>query len=190
MGEKKTLDLIECLDVIEGLLKLSVSREQQIVQLTEENTQLKAQLNQGAQQPAGKPEEAPPLGESKSHKVLIIDDCESMRSNLANIFRSRGFEVVGEIKGGADILKMCRKHKPSIVTLNTSLDSADWYEVTRAIKNLDPHATVILISDIANELELLKAVQAGASDVIAKPVNSERLMKVVDILTAQRSLAR
>ncbi len=189
MVEKKTLDLLECLDVIEGLLKLSVSREQQIVQLTEENTQLKAQLNQGAQ-PAGKPEEAPPLNGSKSHKVLIIDDCESMRSNLANIFRSRGFEVIGEIKGGADIIKMCRKHKPSIVTLNTSLDSADWYEVTKAIKNLDPHAAVILISDIANELELLKAVQAGASDVIAKPVNSERLMKVVNILTAPQSLAR
>jgi two-component system, chemotaxis family, chemotaxis protein CheY len=50
--------------------------------------------------------------------VLICDDALFMRSMLADILRSAGFEVVGEAQTGTEAVRQYRALHPDLVTMD------------------------------------------------------------------------
>jgi len=105
-------------------------------------------------------------------KILIVDDhhvvLEGIRRTLV---KEQGLVIVGETVDGRDIIQLCEKLKPDIVTMDIRMPVMDGLEATRAIMSLNPIPIVVISSSVSDkELQItFRAIEAGAMTVIEKP---------------------
>ena len=108
-------------------------------------------------------------------KVLIVDDAAFMRVSIRNIVSKNGFEVVGEAENGAVAVQKYAELQPDIVTMDITMPEMDGLEALKAIRKMDPGATVIMISALGQESMVRDAVLSGAKGFVVKPFKEETI---------------
>ena len=59
-------------------------------------------------------------------RVLLVDDQELIRAGLRGILRSRfGFEIVGELGDGAEVVPVVEELRPDIVVMDIRMPGTD-----------------------------------------------------------------
>lgn len=170
------------LDVMEGLLKLCMEREEEIARLSKELQDLKKSQANMATALNDQQKKHHAHGDQKG--VLVVDASEFMRSRLVNLLSTNGYRVVGEADNGLKAIALFKELHPSIVTMDIDMPVMDGYEATRQIRRIDPNAKVIVISQILDRSMILNALDAGAVDFLVKPVPIERLLQLLCKLVA------
>lgn len=110
-------------------------------------------------------------------KVLIVDDAAFMRMMLKDILTKNGYEVIGEAPNGAKAVEMYKVDKPDVVTMDITMPEMDGIEALKAIKAVDPGATVIMCSAMGQQAMVMEAIKSGAKDFIVKPFQPERVIE-------------
>ena len=119
-----------------------------------------------------------PLPSNK--RVLIVDDDESIRSGLKELFESEGYEVDTAV-GGFEAGVLLQMKKPSVIILDLVMPGMDGFEVCEYIsqqKSLK-HTMVIVLTGYPSKDNIKKAKEAGANKCIAKPVDNLVILKEV-----------
>ncbi|MFH2092388.1 MAG: SLC13 family permease [Pseudomonadota bacterium] len=80
---------------------------------------------------------------NKSIKVLLIDDEDRFRENLAKQLSNRGFYVL-DASNGEDAIKIIRHENPQVVILDQKMPGMDGIQTLREIKTLRPEVQVIM----------------------------------------------
>ncbi|MEQ8845990.1 MAG: chemotaxis-specific protein-glutamate methyltransferase CheB [Phycisphaerales bacterium] len=104
-------------------------------------------------------------------RVLIVDDSRFMRSALRRVLDGQnGIVVVGEASNGQEGVDLAADLKPDVVTLDVEMPVLDGLGALRKIvKSTSPPAVLMCSSLTAEGSDAaLKALAAGAADVIAK----------------------
>jgi len=115
--------------------------------------------------------------------ILIVDDEEMVVDVMGEILKSRGFDT----ESASDGLEGLRKAKdalPDIVLLDYSMPQLNGVETCRRLK-ADPSTKsipVVMFTSSRDPDIRIHALQAGANDFLAKPVNSTELVVRVDNL--------
>ena len=112
---------------------------------------------------------------SESRRVLVVDDVEQNVAMLASMVRSLGHEAT-TAGGGLEALQQLDKGI-DLVLLDVMMPGLDGFEVTRRVR-ADPATRdlpVIMVTVLDSREDRVKAVAAGASDFIAKPVDKTEL---------------
>ena len=110
-------------------------------------------------------------------KVLIIDDSATSRNIIRDYVVQNGHEVVGEAANGAEGLSKYEELNPDVVILDIILPVMNGFECLKAIKDINPHAMVLMCSGISKTKEdIIHALKMGALDYVIKP-SSVREMK-------------
>ena len=127
-----------------------------------------------------------------SYTVLIIDDEENARKNIAEYLDSSGFEVLqaGSIKEGKVIIK---KGIADIVLLDVQLPDGFGTDLLREINSQPVRLPVILITGYGNIEMAVEAMKSGAHDFLTKPiVDLENLIssikRAAEIIQMRREL--
>jgi len=107
--------------------------------------------------------------------IMIVDDTAFTRLVLRNMFESLGFEVIAEADTGEDAVKNYCLYKPALVLMDISMPGMNGLIASRKIVEMDRDAKIIICSAVVHRETVIKAVQAGARDFIAKPLNMERI---------------
>lgn len=113
-------------------------------------------------------------------RVLIVDDAIFMRMKLRDILEKGGFEVVAEAQNGLEAVDKYKTEMPDIVTLDITMPEMDGITALKKIKLIDPGAKVIMCSAMGQQSMVMDAIQAGASDFIVKPFETERVLQSVN----------
>ena len=113
-------------------------------------------------------------------RVLIVDDAIFMRMKLRDILEKGGFEVVAEAQNGLEAVDKYKTEMPDIVTLDITMPEMDGITALKKIKIIDPAAKVIMCSAMGQQSMVMDAIQAGASDFIVKPFETERVLQSVN----------
>ena len=113
-------------------------------------------------------------------RVLIVDDAIFMRMKLRDILEKGGFEVVAEAQNGLEAVDKYKTEMPDIVTLDITMPEMDGITALKKIKIIDPGAKVIMCSAMGQQSMVMDAIQAGASDFIVKPFETERVLQSVN----------
>jgi signal transduction histidine kinase/DNA-binding response OmpR family regulator len=110
--------------------------------------------------------------------VLVIDDNHHDRKFLHRYLTGEGYNVVMAINGKQG-LQLAKEIVPDMITLDVMMPEMDGWETLVALKN-DPFLLNIpvVMSSIIEDRHLAQTL--GAVDYLAKPVDKERLLKVVD----------
>lgn len=100
--------------------------------------------------------------------VLIVDDSDFMRNLLREILEG-DYQIVAEAENGVEAVEFYEEYEPDVVMMDIVMPIRDGIEATKAIKQTDPSATVIMCTSVGQEEQMKNAVRAGASGYITKP---------------------
>jgi two-component system, NtrC family, nitrogen regulation response regulator NtrX len=110
-----------------------------------------------------------------TRRILVIDDEAPIRSALAQLLEYEGYDVHAAADGRAGIAEY-RTFRPHLVFCDVKMAGMDGLEVLRALKTEDARALVVMISGHATLQTAVEATQAGAYDVLEKPLDTDRIL--------------
>lgn len=115
-----------------------------------------------------------------SPKVLIIEDDQSLNTQLSEILIGRGF-CVKQCFDGESGLEKALDEKFDLILLDVLLPKLDGFSVLKRLRN--HRATpVMIVTACGAEEERIKGFNQGADDYLPKPFNIEELTLRIDAL--------
>lgn len=121
-------------------------------------------------------------------RILVVDDEPGIRHALSQLLEYEGYEV-HTAGGGSEGLALYEKVKPHLVFLDVKMAGIDGLEVLKRLRQLDPVATVVMISGHATIQTAVEATQLGAYDILEKPLDTDRVLVLLRNALAQRNLS-
>ncbi len=117
----------------------------------------------------------------RGRKALVIDDDIRNVFALTSMLEHHGMKVVYAENGRAGLERLHQHPNTDLVLLDIMMPEMDGYETARAIRSLPRFAHLPIISLTAQAMtgDREKAIDAGASDYIAKPVDVDELMSMM-----------
>ena len=106
--------------------------------------------------------------------ILIVEDIELNLDLLSQILEDDYKLLVA--RDGEQAVTLTREHTPDLVLMDISLPVMDGYEATRRIRQLFPELPVIGLSAHAMQGDAEKALAAGCTDYLTKPVDDDLLL--------------
>jgi signal transduction histidine kinase/CheY-like chemotaxis protein len=130
--------------------------------------------------PAATASEAEPI----SGHVLVIDDDVEVRDLLGKLLTARGFTVTVAASGREGIRVATQLH-PDLVSVATHMPDLDGWSVLHALKGSPDlqDVRVVLTAVFANKN---RAWSVAANDYLTKPIDRQRLARVVTAAQARR----
>jgi DNA-binding NtrC family response regulator len=132
-----------------------------------------------------------PITDHKSHMpsfpVLLVEDKESLRAMLRHALEGQGHVVI-EAGSEAEALEQLRRARPAVVLTDLKLPDGDGLGVLRAAKELDAQVPVVVMTAYGSIQDAVLAMKEGAMDFLAKPVDPDHLLLLVERAIAQRRM--
>ncbi len=107
-------------------------------------------------------------------KILVVDDCQTTRKILGLYLKSKGFDVVAA-ENGLDAIEKLASHDVNLIMSDLNMPYMDGIELVKNLK-ADPnlsHIPILMVTTEADPDERQKAMEAGASAYLVKPVTAE-----------------
>jgi len=124
--------------------------------------------------------------------VFIVDDEKNIRRTVRMVLEGEGFNVE-EASSGEEALARLPDIGADVMLLDVQLpgiSGLDAIERISKLKSLEPQPTVIIISGHATLPDAVRAVKAGAYEVLEKPLDRERLMVTLRNALERRAMVR
>jgi DNA-binding NtrC family response regulator len=122
-----------------------------------------------------------------SFPVLLVEDKDSLRTMLRHALEAHGHVVV-EARDEPEAVEQLRKARPAVVLTDLQLPSGDGFGVLKAAKDLDPELPVVVMTAFGSIQDAVRAMREGAMDFLAKPVDPDHLLLMVERAIAQRRM--
>jgi len=110
-----------------------------------------------------------------SRRVLVVDDEKGIREALQQLLEYEKIEVQACASGG-EALQRYPEFRPHLVLLDVKMQGMDGLETLRKLRELDPHAQVVMISGHGSIQTAVEATQLGAYDFLEKPLDTDRIL--------------
>lgn len=118
-----------------------------------------------------------------SHRILVCDDDDAVRSSLGFLLTKAGYAVVFASKP-EDIINCIRESTFDLVLLDMnfslSINGEEGIEILRKIKVLKPAIPVVLMTAWASVELAVRGIKLGAADFVTKPWNNLQLIKIIE----------
>jgi DNA-binding NtrC family response regulator len=122
-----------------------------------------------------------------SFPVLLVEDRDSLRGMLRHALEAQGHVVV-EARDEPEAIQHLRQSRPAVVLTDLKLPTGDGFGVLRAAKELDPELQVVVMTAYGRIQDAVTAMKEGAMDFLAKPVDPDHLVLMVERAIAQRRM--
>ena len=110
-----------------------------------------------------------------SRRVLVVDDEKGIREALTQVLEYEDIEVRA-CGSGSEALQLYAELRPHLVLLDVKMQGMDGLETLRKLRELDPHAQVVMISGHGSIQTAVEATQLGAYDFLEKPLDTNRIL--------------
>lgn len=110
---------------------------------------------------------------------LVCDDSILARKQLKDIINSLGSPIILEAANGQLAIDMYKEHKPDLTFVDIVMPVKDGNAAITEIIAYDPDAAIFVASSVGTQSELKKALEAGASDFIQKPIDKDQVIDLI-----------
>ena len=127
--------------------------------------------------------------------VLIVDDDPVSLQFLSDALASLPDIQVRAFEHGAALLEAARAERPDLIITDMQMPEVDGLAILRAFASAgyEPAVPIVVITGSANREARRQALQLGASDFLAKPLDQDeirvRCRNLVNLTRAQRALS-
>jgi CheY-like chemotaxis protein len=113
--------------------------------------------------------------------VLLVDDDARNIFALSSVLERRGMNVLTAMTGGEAISRLETTPDVAIVLMDIMMPQMDGYQTMEVIRANPAYRRLPIIALTAKAMkgDREKCLEAGASDYLAKPVNTEQLLSAL-----------
>ncbi len=122
-------------------------------------------------------------------KVYIVDDDSAVRSSLLLLVRSRGFDVE-TYATASEFLELYDSARPGCLVLDMRMPGMTGLELQQLLSTRGIHIPIIFLTSYADVSAAVRAIKAGAMDLLEKPVVPEELFDRIELAIANDIAAR
>lgn len=117
----------------------------------------------------------------KEPKILVVEDENYIFIFLRAVLNEMKIHNIVHVKNGLEAVKYCHKNSDiSLVLMDIIMPVMDGYEATRKIKQIRPNLPIIVQTAKAIIGDKEKAFEAGCDDYISKPINTDKLIVLIN----------
>jgi two-component system response regulator PilR (NtrC family) len=125
--------------------------------------------------------------EPTKHRILIVDDEESMRDFLSIMLHREGYHVDTAVDGAQAVVHL-REHSYDLVISDIKMPRMTGLELLAHIKERTPETVVLMVTAFSTTDEAVEAMKQGAYDYITKPFRNEEIRLIVKNALERREL--
>ncbi len=124
-----------------------------------------------------------------NRRVLVVDDERNIRAMLEQMLLLAGYEV-DCVESGEEAVERCANGEVDAVLLDVRLSGMDGLTTLEKLKASAPNLSVVMMSGHATIETAVKAVHAGASDFLEKPLTRDKTLLTLGNALRKSALQR
>ena len=114
-------------------------------------------------------------------RILSVDDHPLLREGVAALLASQSdMTLVAEASNGREAIEQFRIHRPDVTLMDLQMPEMNGVDAMIAICGEFPAARIIVLTTYVGDVQVLRALKAGARAYLTKPLDVRRLLAVVD----------
>src|SRR6202035_805782 len=116
---------------------------------------------------------------SASHRVLLVDDDEGVRTMMDLTLKAKGFDVVAAATV-TEALKLIATESFDVLITDLHMPNpSDGFAVVTAMRHTQPDALTLLVSGYPDVKSAMDAILLEADEIIVKPFEAGKLADMV-----------
>lgn len=120
------------------------------------------------------------MSDSTTIRILTVDDHPLFRNGVAALLATQpDVQLVAEAADGREALQQFRTHRPDVTLMDLQMPEMNGLEATIAIRAEFPEARIIVLTTYAGDVQVLRALQAGARAYLLKTLVDKELLETI-----------
>jgi DNA-binding NarL/FixJ family response regulator len=113
-------------------------------------------------------------------RILSVDDHPLLREGIAAVINSQqDMRVIADAASAKDAIEQFRKHKPDVTLMDLRLPDKSGIDTMIAIRMEFPEARIIMLTTFEGDVEIQRALEAGARAYLLKNMPPKELVEVI-----------
>lgn len=118
-------------------------------------------------------------------RVFSVDDHPLLREGIAALVNNQpDMMVIAQASTGAEAVQLFKQHLPDVTLLDLRLPDMSGIDTLIAIRTEFPNARVIMLTTFEGDVEIQRALQAGAYGYLLKNMPPSELLDVIRLVHA------
>src|SRR5215469_147340 len=113
-------------------------------------------------------------------RILTVDDHPLLREGIAALIKAEAdMQLVAEASDGEEGIKQFRLQRPDVTLMDVQMPNLNGIESISRIRNEFPNAKIIVLSTYSGDVQVLRAIEAGARGYILKAHVRRELLEAI-----------
>ena len=113
-------------------------------------------------------------------RILSVDDHPLLREGIAAVINSQqDMCVIADAASAKDAIEQFRKHKPDVTLMDLRLPDKSGIDTMISIRTEFPEARIIMLTTFEGDVEIQRALEAGARAYLLKNMPPKELVEVI-----------
>src|SRR5438034_3207601 len=113
-------------------------------------------------------------------RILSVDDHPLLRDGIAAIINSQpDMSLVSQASSGTEAIQQFREHQPDVTLMDLRLPDLSGIDAMIAIRTEFPEARIIMLTTFEGDVEIQRALEAGARGYLLKSMPPRDLVAVI-----------
>ena len=120
------------------------------------------------------------MSDAPAIRVLTVDDHPLFRNGVAALLASQqDMQLVAEGANGREAIRQDRAQRPDVTLMDLQMPEMSGLEATIAIRAEFPDARIIVLTTYAGDVQVLRAMRAGARAYLLKTLADTELLTTI-----------
>jgi len=113
-------------------------------------------------------------------RILTVDDHPAFRGGIASLLADHpDMQLIAEARNGIEGVRQFRTHKPDVTLMDLQMPEMNGLDALISIRGEFPDAKIIVLTTYSGDVQVLRALKAGARAYLLKNTLDEVLVETI-----------